>query len=67
MSAIPNRSHCMYDVFAGQQISFCDFRITGFASVQRSAFGQKLWPSVNPRWIPLSRVSATHFFRVAMS
>ena len=42
MSAIPDWSHCMYDVFAGQSISFCDFRITSFASVQRSAFGQKL-------------------------
>ena len=42
MSTIPDGSHCMYDVFAGQPISFCDFRITGFASVQRPAFSQKL-------------------------
>ena len=42
MSAVPDGSHCVYDVFAGQPVSFCDFRITGFASVQCSAFRQKL-------------------------
>ena len=42
MAAVPDGSHCMYDVFAGQPISFCDFCIADFASVQRSAFGQKL-------------------------
>jgi hypothetical protein len=43
-AAVPNRTHCVDNVFCGQAVAARDFRVAGRATAQRAALREQLRP-----------------------